>query len=317
MDSRQIKELHGALICELDNVGYGEFHQSGITPIVPPEFEMKVADDPSKSYVVDSGGRQMGVLILSSVVNPQLVQRSVEKAREAKRTLTKELGSVVLEPIVADTFRDLSYAIWPIHRDLSSLRILRYLQKVYIRPRVLCWLRVVAEDSICTEIVPDQIESDYVIPLTRLADDSRLSRGLRDAAMDALDRLGGDLWHPATVLQHSDLWLGNILLPLGVRSKNRNRYGFFIIDWAGASLSGHPFFDLLVFGLSAGVSVTRLRSEIGLHSRIVHCDLQDAVSYLLAGLGAVGVALEHFPESRYVTMCERVYGHLSATLGRA
>ncbi len=313
VDRNEILKTHRALLQALQADG-GEFDPSTVEPIRPPATKANVADDPSKSFVADSRGRRIGVLILSNPVSPRLVGRSVDRANEAKRRLTAELGSVVLEPIVADTFRGLSYAIWPIQRSLSSSRVLRWLQKRYIRPRALSWLRLAAQHTMCLGIATNALETAFLAPLSQLADDDRFSDEMRNGATDGLERISSREWLPVTILQHSDLWLGNFLLPRDKNCTKRNHYGFFIIDWAGATLSGHPFFDLLRFGMSSGATLKHLRSEILAHCDIVHCEIQDVVPYLLAALGTIGMNLEHFPEPRYLAMCRNVFSHAVATL---
>ena len=58
----------------------------------------------------------------------------------------------------------------------------------------------------------------------------------------------------------------------------------------------------------------RVRSEISIHCRILGCRLVDAVSYTAAALGVMGMNLEHFPESRYLQMCEHVFDTVSTGL---
>ena len=314
MDTQEIKNLHCKLLESISGTVRIDFGLADVVDLVPSPDKQCVADSPSKSYLGDVRGCRTAVLILSSHVSPQLVARSVAKARDAKRALSDHLGDVVLEPIVADVFRGLSFAVWPLQRGLSSLRMVRGFQRRLLRRRALCWLQDATRHTMRSDIGPDLLRTIYVAPLERVAEDGRLPPGLRDAAFLGLGRIRSAAWNPVTVLQHSDLWLGNFLLPLDRNAARPSRWGFYIIDWAGAMIAGQPFIDLVRFCMSSGTTAARLGSEIAAHCRIVQCEPRDAISYSAAALGTLGMNLEHFPESRYLGMCRSVYDHVSAVV---
>lgn len=311
MPTDQIAELHDRLLKTLRDRRFCR-----ADPLESPTIRNRVADNPSKSYVLDAIGQRNGVLILSNSVSPDLVARSVAKAREARQELGETLGSVILEPIRENVFEGCSYALWPLQRALSTSRIPRFVQKACIRRRVLHWLEAATTRTVRSDLAPERVRSLYVDPLTRILDDVRFSDGLRSASSHALSDLDSGALTPLTVLQHSDLWLGNVLLPLRRNTRSLNPHGFFIIDWGGATLTGHPFLDLLRFSMSSRLSRVRLRSELAAHCRILACTSEHAVSYTVAALGVIGMNLEHFPEGRYRTMCERVLEAADASRSR-
>lgn len=106
------------------------------------------------------------------------------------------------------------------------------------------------------------------------------------------------------------------MLPLKSESAKRNAYGFYAIDWAGATTSGRPFFDLLAFGMSCGLTPAALMSQAVARCQSIKCERRDVLPYFLAALGAIGMDLEHFPESRYVAMCRDRYDRVAALMAR-
>jgi hypothetical protein len=115
-------------------------------------------------------------------------------------------------------------------------------------------------------------------------------------------------------LEHNDLWLGNFLLPANRAARKSNPYGFFVVDWAGAVMRGHPLLDLFRFGLSAGMPARALANEVSVQCHILECQPHDIAPYLIAGLGAIAMNLEHFPEHRYLEMANSVLERMYVVL---
>ena len=103
--------------------------------------EKPVADDPAKLVVCDSRGRPAAVVLCASPVAPDLVARGMERARDAKRALGPELGSVILDPLGEGRLDGLSYTILPYREPLSNAWLTGRLQSRRLRPRVFSWLR--------------------------------------------------------------------------------------------------------------------------------------------------------------------------------
>ncbi len=303
-----IAALHAELLDQLNAGSSARWTLAQSKPITRGGSAYDVADDPTKSYVADRRSGQQGVLILSNAVNPALVARSVARAAEARAQLG-ELGRVVLQPVASGDFGGQSYAIWPLQRALSSWRLRRAMQKRLLRRRVLVWLRGVAGHTRRPAADAAHPQQSVAAPLEAVASDGRLAQPLRSAAEQALERLADGRWQPVTVLEHTDLWLGNFLLPWN-RASGRTGHGFYVIDWAGAATAGRPFFDLLKFASSSNLPRGQLRRELDAHCQLVQCQPQDAQGYLLASLGALGMNLEHFPAQRYLALCESLFAEL-------
>ena len=295
-------EFHNGLLASL-----GDQRFRSAVPLQRRIPTHHVADGPSMSYVSDSAGKRVGVLFVSSAVNPHSIARSVANALEAKKSLGRALGPVVSEPLLDGVHDGLSYALWPLHRELSSSRVVRYFQKKRIRRSAVRWLAAATRRTLRSNLTPQEVENLYKLPLTRMREDTRLSQEVRKAASQALQDLSSGCLRPVTVWQHSDLWLGNFLVPFNRDFSRNNAHGFIIIDWGASTLSGHPFIDLLRFSMSSGVSPTSLQSEIDAHCQILGCRRVDAISYPLAAQGVIGMNLEHMPESIYLDMCQQVF----------
>ena len=304
-----IQHLHTALLASLDTDAFAR-----TLPIATPAHKHDVRDHTSHSYVCDASRSRIGVLTCSNRVNPDMIARSVTAARMAKQALAGPLGQVVLEPLAAGVYDGLSYAIWPLRRRFSALHVVRYLQERVIVPKVVRWLTEVHQHTMSSPLQPPVLESHCRQPLLHVSKDDRLPAEIRAAAARAIERLESGAWRPVCVLCHGDLWLGNILLPLARRFPWPDPYGFAVIDWAAASLTGHPFSDLLQFCRSDRLSshdrhLCRARDAI---CRIVECDRQDTLSYALSALGWLGTHLEHFPEQRYLEMSRDMFSYASA-----
>jgi hypothetical protein len=133
--------------------------------------------------------------------------------------------------------------------------------------------------------------------LRRLHQIAALPTDIKRAAQNAEDAFRSGVIPAINVMQHSDLWTGNVL-------KAPSRPGFIVIDWASARLDGAPFFDLIKFALSVRWSRRMGRKEIAETSQILGCEPKHALPYVLSGLGALHAELEHFPEQSFIRLGE-------------
>lgn len=246
------------------------------------------------------------MLFVSNGVEPAFIARSVAGAADAKAALGGELGGVVLMPMAAGAVKDRSYALWPWRRDLASSGLRRTMQVRRLRPRVFEWLMGVAGT---TAVEVDTTEL-YQRPLEWLAARDDLPDTMRQRARSASERLRESAWRPRGVLAHNDCWLGNVLLPSDATDVKNPRYPFFVVDWAGARLHGHPYFDLVRFAASVGVGGAPLGKLIGRYAAALDDDRSHAIDYVLAALGAVGLEPGHFPEDRFAEMCVETYDRI-------
>jgi len=267
-----------------------------------------VADDTIKLQIRDQYGHIFAVVLCSSPVSPRLVARGIDKAAQIRDALNSELGQVILKPLTRGEFNGLTYVVLPYCKPISKSKLRRFMQRWYLRPRVLKWLRQVTTETI-TEPSPDELQSDFLIPLKQIVANQRINGQIHAAAAMAIKRLLTSQWHPRYVLAHNDFWEDNLLL-----SPNQQGFGFIVIDWPGANIRGHAIYDLVRMAMSLRLTPRHLLDELQQHCRILDCSIVDATGYLLASLGFIGMHLEHFPMERYVALTENCY-HLLQSLG--
>jgi hypothetical protein len=220
----------------------------------------------------------------------------------AKARLSSRAGSVIELPMVEGKYGARSYALWRVRTPLSSNRLRLRIQKELLAVSVSRWLAEVA-----TETLHPGHAGESVAFIERLLSVSGLSSAIRASAEACrLGFLSGEIL-PLRVLQHGDLWLGNIL-------KAPTLTGFRVIDWAGASPEGFPFFDLVKFGCSIGASATEFRHLMENYSNAVHGSPAMALPSVLAGLGRLHQELEYFPEQRFVALCEQKFAAIRSAL---
>lgn len=314
MASADFESLHEELVRQFVADGLFPGGVGSIRPILKGNPEDVVADSGTKSLVLDPGGVPAAVLMVSNEVNPHMMKRTAANAAAAKALLGTALGCVVLEPVASDYFRGLSYVLWPWASPLSGRRVLRYLQRRALGPRVVRWLR---EAATCTrrELADEEMESAFAVPLAAMSKDSRFPQAMQSAAEAGLARLRSGAWRPMAALEHGDFSFENLLLPRGAPDRSGCPWRFYVIDWGGARLRGYPFQDLVWFVRASKLSGRAVRSELKASCGVFGCEPRDVLHYLLAGLAATGMHLEHFPEHRYVRASTGVFGYASRMLG--
>lgn len=260
-----------------------------------------VADDATKLLARDSRGRALAVVLLSSTVDPFLIQRGWDRARAMRRHLGPALGSVILEPINTGLLDGRTFVITPYCRPISPGRLLGRLHRARLRPRVLDWLAQVAER---TAARPDAAEIDarFLNPLSAIAADGGLSYGLRRAATQASQDTTSGVWTPRSVAMHGDLWRGNMLF--GIHHPAAPFGPLTIIDWPGATPTGYGIYDLVRVARSLGLPPAALRIQLERHRHALGCSLAQTPHHLVAALANLRQNLGHFPHARFARMAE-------------
>jgi hypothetical protein len=188
-------------------------------------------------------------------------------------------------------------------KPLSSNRVLAKIQKIIIAPSILRWLNDVAVHTLhrgeSTQL------ASFVEELISVSSLPEYIKSL--AVVSRLGFLTGEI-APLSVLQHGDLGFWNVL-----RAPSQPA-GFIIIDWPGATVDGSPFFDLVKFASSIGATPKQLLQYLQRYSDSIECNAAMALPYILAGLGRLHLELEHFPENRFIALCEQKIGAVQSAL---
>lgn len=284
------------------------------SPFLPGTIskEDEPADASYKSLINNIHGQPVAFLICSNPVNTELVSRNVEKSRQAGQVLNPELRSVIQTPVLEGTYETLSWALFSVKRPLADNKWHWMRQKILLAPHLSKWLTDVIRDS-KRDVDERNINEALISPLMELAADQQFPSDVRKAVERTIKRLESGLLTPMFVLAHNDLWKGNVMLP-GPNERGKERQKFYIIDWAGSSTKGFAFFDLVKLSRSFKYPNIYTRRIIVKHCEILGCDVDDALSYLLAAIASLGRNLEYFPRHRYVEMsvelCRRLIGIL-------
>jgi len=298
-------------ILESINAKKGDrFFYAGVQTIAAAES--KTNDSPGIYLVRGKNALDDAILKVSNKKFPDSVAIEVQKTRLARSALSEDFAVVIPNPITEGRFFSQSYAIWPRYRDISGNKIIRAIQKRLLRDKLFAWLRGAANVSLNRNLSDDDIHRWRRLPLEHICNNNRLSAGTRSIAKRALQRLDDGQWRPVSILQQTDFYLGNILLPRFMQSYENNKFRFFVIDWGGSYIKGAPGFDLIVLCQSINVSLERAYKEILTYISSIHISSEDFVAELIAALGLIGLDLNQLPESRYLALCERTIDYVRA-----
>lgn len=278
--------------------------------------QSKLASDGVSVYQLHNNENQLDAIVLCSPLNsPNLVMRTVQRSTQAKNSLDLSTGNHIQEPLFEGEVENLTYSVWPLCYELSKSRLYRKAQNNFLKPVLFNWLFNVTK---CTVDDKDQTSniSKFILPLEYIASSNVLNDKIRMKALFALERISTKEWQPKHVLMHGDLWLGNILLKKNPNILNTLKpYDNFVVtDWAGSEVKGYAMYDLIRFAESTNLSSKKIKFEIERHCKLLNCNPVDACSYLLAGLGFIGMNLENFPLNRFISMSESCFLTLSKSL---
>jgi hypothetical protein len=282
-----------------------------ISQIGASESNDAVADFTHKYLVTSSPGTRY-VLFVSNEKFPSMVNRAVSRIQDARSVLTGQPKDVAEMPIDHGSWEGVSYALWLYRFPLSTNRLIVFAQKHLLAPKVLAWLTLIAQQTQQNSLTSNDLRENFFEPLRVLSSRLELGTTLTRASKIAIDRITSGDFRPVHVLQHGDLWRGNVLIKGSLELLNPLENGFIVIDWGGARVSGYPFIDLLRFSMSCNMSPKTTASHIHSMREIVRCEPVDVVSYVLCALGKLYQELEQFPERSFIKLGESLINHLVA-----
>lgn len=265
-------------------------------------------DSAHKFYLPGMSARDDAILMISNEHYPDFVKTAVNKVTTIRSQLSDQSNQAVLKPVYSGATLGRSFAIWPKHNPISENKFLRAVQKRTIAKNIYRWLIDVAKDSVKREFNDTELEKHIQTPLKMLANNPNQSEVVRSRAAAALDALSKNKWQPLTTIQHSDFWLGNILMAR--KHECENEYGIYLIDWGAASLHGGPAFDLFDFFISVNASKVRALKELSKYCDAINIQSEDIERYLLLGLGVIGGNLGQFPEERFAEKSSHMLNYL-------
>ncbi len=281
-----------------------------------PKFKPIIDDkdhpaDHTYVFMVTSQNGCKYVLIISNNQYPKMVRRAIDKIQEAKSILYGWPQNVVEMPILIGDLNNNSYGLWLFRNPISKNRYIRFVQKIVLGNKVKAWLETIAAQTRKNDLSQDTINNNFIEPINALLTISKLTHLLSNDCHIVLANISSGNFKPIHVLQHSDLWHGNILISNVFRLFNPSNNGFVIIDWAGSRISGYPFFDLITLSISLNNYPAKTTRYIESMMLIFKCSRADVLAYYLCALGKLYQELENFPEDRFVNLCENSLNHLT------
>ncbi len=274
-----------------------------------------VADDATKLLVLDENNKRIAVILVSSQIEPKLIGRSINQARDIKKHLNPSLGSVILEAMASGTVNACTYAVLPYCNPVSNRRLLKRVHRIMIRSTVLEWLAQVIET---TARIPDKdtIFSGFVAPLQHLVATEIMQAPIRNMACEAIGHIQTGAWLPRHVVMHGDFWEGNILFSNKEARDAKNPFAsIVIIDWPGGLIDGYAMYDIVRLGMFMKLPKRIIHSQVQRHCLALGCDMQDARFHLLTALGHLGMNLGFFPPNRYASMVANCVRYLDEVIG--
>jgi hypothetical protein len=273
------------------------------------------ADAPAVLRVVESPAKPHAVVLCSAPRFPDMVERAMSRAVQARSRLGSAEAAAILKPLLEGRIDGLSYSMLPHCEALSVHRWRWRLQRAMLGPRLLDWLYRVTADTV-TLADAAQRDARFAAPLACLASLDRLSAPVRADIARATGRLRDGSWQPRHVLMHGDLWKGNILIDPDTAQPGRRRWRdrFVVIDWPGSEVHGHAIYDLVRLAGSMKTPEAALRAELRRHCDVLGAATEDAMAYLLSALGYIALHLEEFPMDKYLPMVEACHADLRRIL---
>jgi hypothetical protein len=267
-------------------------------------FELRsgtVVADSTRKFLLREPTRTPRAFLLCSVpAAPDMVRRYMQRARVAKRLLGQDLGKRVLAPMLEGEVGGMSCAVLPYCNELSNFPPVWFFQRRNVVHTMLEWLGRVTRRTV-RAVSTNDIEVRFFAPLQHIADMSSLDERIKNTARMAIKRLGTE-WRPRYVLMHGDFWKGNLLVQAKADVDSRWADRLTVIDWPLSSEHGYGIYDLIRFARSLQVRRRTLQGEVYRHCETLECEPTDALCYLMAAVGHIGMHLEHFPIDRYVRM---------------
>lgn len=267
----------------------------------------QVRDDTTKLLIRDHSGSPIAVLLFSDESLGTLPERAASFSSKAISFLPENVSSAILSPISYGNFEGMSYAIWPYRRQMSGLPVFRNFQRYLVANKVLSWLLDLTIHS-RSPVGFAAVQDKFVQPMLHLAKSSGVDFAVKNDLLRFVSRINEGDWRPQQVIEHGDLWLGNVLID---RSSS---FGITMIDWAGAKMDGHAFYDLARISRSSKLSKAGYRKQVTSHCAVLDCEIDDSAGYLLSSFARLLQNLEHFPYSRFVQLLNSTYQfHLERT----
>jgi hypothetical protein len=267
-----------------------------------------VADYCEKYIVIDREGVPAAFVVVSPASHPDSVAEAARATDAVCQALGPDLADAVLKPHHVGTMAGCSYSISAYCQPMSGNRWLSRWQRFRMAPAILAWLARVTRET--ARDVSDA-DSQLRRPLETLAKHASVTAGTRQHAGAALQALDRGEWRPRSVVAHNDLWFGNFVQRPAAKGATTP---FYVIDWAGGSPAGMPFYDLVRISRSLSAGGARVRGEVRKHCDALRCTPADVPHYLSAAFGTLACHLGEWPEQQFARAADECLQYASGVI---
>lgn len=228
--------------------------------------------DGQKRFVVfDLAGSPIIIIAISLPEYPELLRVAAECAVQAHA----RLGATVPAPLEMGVSDGVYFTITRYCQPRNRWEIYRQ------SGQVLTWLSEATRRTV-VDPLPQEIEHEFVQPLSALLKYDQLQQAGRDAVQEALSELKSERWRPRLVLMHNDLHRGNILK---TPEREAHSWPFVIIDWGGLRLAGYAVNDLIQLARDLKLPPVQLAPQLKIHCELLNCNPLQLRYYLLSAFG--------------------------------
>ncbi len=261
-------------------------------------------DDSTVKCILNySKANQTKFMLVSRVASSKLVTRNYMNAENVCSRVSSKTAAHIATPQTKGAFREFSYAIYPYYNSLSSLRILRAIENYSIFPKIISWHKNLVLESkrpVTDQEIP-KISYELSTLKTFFDNDREISLEILSAS-NLVEKRKSQLY---SCISHNDLWRGNIL-------KNSKFIGEIkVIDWAGMSLDGNPFFDLSKLLISFNINRHHSQSLYNQYRQLFECDTQGMGAYFYISMARLLANIDNFPETRFRNLVRECKDHIS------
>jgi hypothetical protein len=258
----------------------------------------RIVNDAVNSFLLlDANDCPIGVAQWSDASAPRLLQRAVDSSVSVRQLLGLALSDFVIEPMCSGDADGRTFAVWPWRRPIPQRGLAWWLRRPGIRRSVRDWLRGVVRVAAAAERT-ENVRLRYRETLTYVCHSVDFSPQQKTVAELAVARLDSGKWRPASIVDHNDLWRGNVHWNVDPQGRQCGTAPLVIIDWGGANPLGSGYYDLMRWAASTQMSVQDLASEVRLYADILGVDPIDAKGHLLCTLGRLAIHREQLQVER-------------------
>ncbi len=292
-------------IAKHENRLHGDkFSISTLSPLGLPPSQERSSDSAIHFKIGGVQAKDDAIISVSNAQFPEAVAGAVERGAKIATYVEERAAKPIVRPILSGRFGNQSYAFWSEHKPLSKNRLMRKIQLMSINRHVLDWLGYIGNVSGRAIVSELDLYGRYIKPIRYLINDDDIPMAVKSVAHEALEIVESGKFQAVEIVQHGDLWHGNIMLAKSWPMKSGDGQLFYVIDWGGSNTHGYPYADLVRYMVSIHADANSIATEIGKYGLTCGLENEHVHAYICAGLGHLGMNRNEFPADVYLRLCE-------------